>query len=392
MGSYKARKNNVEGNTQKEKTPEEIQAQKQKEKKDKESREDVIDAALEVGECIPAAIPYVKAAKAINKFTGGAFTKFASHKINQELKKSDMGDQAQSLMNFASDSGLTDVARNVAKNKNGANGASGANNMPGVIPNSNTGGISSQKSGSSLGGLSKIGGKADSLTDGNIMGKLTSKIPPSIKIKIYIGVAVCFFCTMLFVTVFAEDDEINLGVTNNSTMSEKNDQSSDGSGGSSGDYGENAVNMGDQQTCALTVKDGVYYKTTFPATSSCNVSAFPGNSWGLEPSFYANINALIAAGSAVGCKATIISGHRTYAHQQRLYQKYINQPGRAARPGRSNHEYGIAADLRYSPKNQKCLNFYHSNAKNYGLTYPLLNAKVKEDWHIEPVNIVKGRP
>lgn len=151
--------------------------------------------------------------------------------------------------------------------------------------------------------------------------------------------------------------------------------------------------LGDVSTCALTVKDGVYYKTVVPATASCNVSKFTTNMWGLEPSFYANIIALIEEAKSIGCNASIISGHRTYAAQNSLYQKYrVSDPGRAARPGYSNHEYGIAADLRYSPKTSTCLSYYHNNAKKYGLHFPLLYASRPEDWHIEPVNIIKGTP
>ena len=28
----------------------------------------------------------------------------------------------------------------------------------------------------------------------------------------------------------------------------------------------------------------------------------------------------------------------------------------------------------------------HKNAYKFGLTFPLLNASYKEDWHIEPIN------
>ena len=70
-----------------------------------------------------------------------------------------------------------------------------------------------------------------------------------------------------------------------------------------------------------------------------------------------------------------------------------NNGNMAAEPGYSNHEYGIAADLNYIPYTSKCLNYYHNNAHKYGLNFPLLYHETHpENWHIEPINIVKGNP
>ena len=155
---------------------------------------------------------------------------------------------------------------------------------------------------------------------------------------------------------------------------------------------ENNIN-----TCSLIVQGNKYYKTVIPQTQSCSVSGFyDDNSWGLEPAFYKNILALIKDAKSVGCDAAIISGHRTYAQQDYFYNCYItgacNNGNLAAKPGYSNHEYGLAADLRYLPDNQTCLNYYHTNAVKYGLSYPLLYASFPEDWHIEPINIINGSP
>ena len=149
--------------------------------------------------------------------------------------------------------------------------------------------------------------------------------------------------------------------------------------------------------CALTIIGNKYYRTVNPATKSCNVPGFyDNNSWGLEPKFYKNILDLIKYAKSQGCDAKIISGHRTYEKQSYFYDCFIskkcNNGNQAAKPGNSNHEYGIAADLRYLPDNPYCLNVYHSNAQNFGLEYPLLNAEYPEDWHIEPINIIKGTP
>lgn len=158
--------------------------------------------------------------------------------------------------------------------------------------------------------------------------------------------------------------------------------------------GSGANYLGDVNTCSLTVIGDKYYKTVIPQTNECVVNGFyDNNSWGLEPSFYANIMSLIEDAKGQGCDAAIISGHRTYAKQAALYKKYLNGTGNlAAKPGYGNHEYAIAADLRYIPDNNKCVSYYHNNASKYGLGFPLLNASQPEDWHIEPINIIKGKP
>lgn len=157
------------------------------------------------------------------------------------------------------------------------------------------------------------------------------------------------------------------------------------------------VSNSDITTCSLIVQGDKYYKIVNPQTEKCYVSGFyNNNSWGLEPKFYNNIMSLINDAKSHGCNAAIISGHRTYQKQAYFYNCYIskkcNNGNLAAKPGYSNHEYGIAADLRYLPYTQTCLNYYHTNAYKYGLDFPLLYASYPEDWHIEPINIIKGMP
>lgn len=72
------------------------------------------------------------------------------------------------------------------------------------------------------------------------------------------------------------------------------------------------------------------------------------------------------------------SGYRSYAEQAQLYQDYINGvPGqaRAARPGRSKHNHGLAMDLRYSDGGA----WAHANAARFGLFFPMDD----EPWHVE---------
>jgi LAS superfamily LD-carboxypeptidase LdcB len=73
------------------------------------------------------------------------------------------------------------------------------------------------------------------------------------------------------------------------------------------------------------------------------------------------------------------SGFRTRDEQAALYRA---KPHLAARPGHSNHERGLAADL--SCENGG-LAWLHSHASKYGLCFPMSY----EAWHIEPVGITR---
>lgn len=80
----------------------------------------------------------------------------------------------------------------------------------------------------------------------------------------------------------------------------------------------------------------------------------------------------------------ITSGYRSPETQERLWQEALKKYGspEAARkwvapPGKSQHNHGAAADLKYmSPEAQA---WVHANADKYGLAFPLAN----EDWHVE---------
>lgn len=79
-----------------------------------------------------------------------------------------------------------------------------------------------------------------------------------------------------------------------------------------------------------------------------------------------------------GKKIKINSGSRTRADQERLFRKY--GPGRAARPGESLHEFGLALDIDTST-----LNTLEEMGlmKKYGFTRPVGG----ETWHLEPAGI-----
>lgn len=80
----------------------------------------------------------------------------------------------------------------------------------------------------------------------------------------------------------------------------------------------------------------------------------------------------------------IYSGYRSPDHQSRLWQQALKKYGspEAARkwvapPGRSYHNKGLAADLRYA--SDAVRDWAHKNAAQYGLHFPLAH----EPWHIE---------
>jgi len=160
---------------------------------------------------------------------------------------------------------------------------------------------------------------------------------------------------------------------------------------------QNNSRGGNTVTCAMTYQDGYYYLTTFPQTDDCNVSRFEENELGLEPNFYNNLMSLVSdAKSALGCYISYSETFRTRAQQQYFYNCYqqklngnpnpCNNGNLAAVPGRSMHEYGLAADLGFS--SNSCMNYMHNNASKYNLGFPVAG----ENWHIQVMNFTYGNP
>jgi hypothetical protein len=80
----------------------------------------------------------------------------------------------------------------------------------------------------------------------------------------------------------------------------------------------------------------------------------------------------------------VYSGYRSPERQAELWESALQRYGSEAEarrwvapPGRSQHNMGNAADLRYNSPEARA--WAHANAANYGLAFPLSN----EDWHIE---------
>jgi hypothetical protein len=88
----------------------------------------------------------------------------------------------------------------------------------------------------------------------------------------------------------------------------------------------------------------------------------------------------------------IISGARSIERQQQLWNQALQKYGSEAEarkwvapPGKSQHNHGQAADLRY--KTDEARKWAHENAAKYGLAFPLGN----EPWHVETAEARQGK-
>lgn len=120
-------------------------------------------------------------------------------------------------------------------------------------------------------------------------------------------------------------------------------------------------------------------KATIDETAAPPTSRALGNTQGLKSTFVEKLASLRAAMPA-GLSFRVGSGFRTYAQQAALHAQ---KPRLAARPGRSNHERGLAGDLKFSSR--ESARWIHRNSRKYGLRFPMSY----EPWHIEPVGATR---
>lgn len=97
-----------------------------------------------------------------------------------------------------------------------------------------------------------------------------------------------------------------------------------------------------------------------------------GQTTGLNQQFLGWLNAW---SRAIRTRISVTSGYRTHAQQAALYRQ---KPGLAAPPGRSNHEYGLAADIIPQLGGTSRGNQARQFAMHFPMSY--------EPWHIEPIN------
>lgn len=119
----------------------------------------------------------------------------------------------------------------------------------------------------------------------------------------------------------------------------------------------------------------------------------PDSVSGFNPAFRSSITQLFgSAPPDIQASLRLSSGYRSPERQAQLYAEALKKYGspEAARkwvapPGRSNHNHGQAADLKYlSPAARQ---WAHANAPKFGLAFPLAN----EPWHIELASARGGK-
>lgn len=108
----------------------------------------------------------------------------------------------------------------------------------------------------------------------------------------------------------------------------------------------------------------------------------------LDPEFAGALDRFVNAVPGV----SIYSGARSNERQAQLWEQALKKYGspEAARkwvapPGRSMHNKGGAADLRYASDAARTM--AHERAQEFGLTFPMGH----EPWHIEPIG-ARGGP
>lgn len=90
---------------------------------------------------------------------------------------------------------------------------------------------------------------------------------------------------------------------------------------------------------------------------------------------------------ATGKNVTVNSGHRSIEEQKKLYENL--GPSKAAKPGSSLHNYGLAVDIQPADANKMDS---MDLLEKYGLERPLLHGRGRikpEPWHLQPVGAKK---
>ncbi|GGE24884.1 hypothetical protein GCM10011390_50400 [Aureimonas endophytica] len=111
----------------------------------------------------------------------------------------------------------------------------------------------------------------------------------------------------------------------------------------------------------------------------------PDSFTGMNTGFSSALQSMISAAPAnIQSGLQITSGYRSPARQAQIYSDAVAKYGSpqaarawAAPPGKSQHNKGFAADLKYASDEAK--SWVRDNAPKYGLSFPLSN----EPWHIE---------
>ena len=155
----------------------------------------------------------------------------------------------------------------------------------------------------------------------------------------------------------------------------------------------------------IEVKDSVTYVNGILIANKTYSLPSTYNPGGLTSETSMAANEMFAAAASVGFNMWAQSGFRSYATQQKLYNRYAARDGKAkadtysARPGHSEHQTGLAFDV--CAKNKPCINsnfnntaeakWLSMNAHLYGfiLRYPQGKTSetgyLYESWHFRYV-------
>ena len=105
----------------------------------------------------------------------------------------------------------------------------------------------------------------------------------------------------------------------------------------------------------------------------------------LLPETHAALRTLLQAAHAAGHEIRIESAYRSYEDQGRVFTE-IKEPGRAARPGHSEHQLGSVADLRLPTSAAIDWLAAHAHEFGFALSYPPGKQKLTgyrpEPWHV----------
>ena len=103
-----------------------------------------------------------------------------------------------------------------------------------------------------------------------------------------------------------------------------------------------------------------------------------GNGKYLRADAAQRFNQMKAAARRAGINLSVVSGFRTMAQQRALYAAYRAGRGNlAARPGYSNHQGGVSADLNTGSYSSRTYRWLARNARAYGF----VNDVRGEHWH-----------
>lgn len=146
----------------------------------------------------------------------------------------------------------------------------------------------------------------------------------------------------------------------------------------------------------IVKKDDIYYIKGILIANKTYSLPSDYNPNGLTEEFMNAYNKMQNAAKEEGINLKIVSGYRSYEYQKGLYNNYVKSDGKdnadtySARPGHSEHQTGLAADLNLvdtSFENTKEGIWLANNCYKYGfiLRYPKgkqgITGYIYEPWH-----------